>query len=298
MTTEAARAGVTEPSTAALLTEEIRFGRADLHVQTIRGEDASNARSIFDRIERRDELDVVVIAARDCIEGTLDARKVHAANDYGFEFVSGLVVTSADGPVLGLWIDEPIASGGSLAETVAAIHAMDGVTVVPHPLAWLMRSVGRIALERVLAGHERASCPDAIQVASGSSREAAGSRKALELNAMHWHLPEVGASGAVFEERVASAYTLFPGTLRPGARAVELRGAITAGTTVAVAGPRVPLRRMGIRRVVEQRGRELRFGWGRTVGPVLQPFMRHRPDGGSGAGDSDTRGVGSSGESR
>jgi predicted metal-dependent phosphoesterase TrpH len=276
---------------ATLLTTEIRFGRADLHVQTSRGEGSSDARSIFDRIERRDELDVVVIADRDCIEGALEARAVHAAGDYGFEFVSGLVVTSADGPVLGLWIDEPIASGGSLGETVAAIHAVDGVAVVLHPFARLMRSVGRGPLERVLAGHEQGSiaggargaegCPDAIQVASGSSREAAGSRKALELNAMRWHLPEVGASGAVFEERVASAYTLFPGTLRPGARAAELRRAIGAGTTAAVAVPRVPLRRVGVRRVVEQRGRELRFGWGRTVGPVLRPLMSRLPIGGS-----------------
>ncbi len=283
---------------ATLLTEEIRFGRADLHVQTSRGEGSSDARSIFDRIERRDELDVVVIADRDCIEGALEARAVHAGGDYGFEFVSGLVVTSADGPVLGLWIDEPIASGGSLGETVAAIHAVDGIAVVPHPFARLMRSVGRGPLERVLAGHERESCPDAIQVASGSGREAAGSRKALELNAMRWHLPEVGASGAVFEERVASAYTLFPGTLRPGARAVELRRAIAAGTTAAVAVPRVPLRRVGVRRVVEQRGRELRYGWDRTVGPVLRPLMDRLPIGASDSGDSHTGGVGSSGESR
>ncbi|MBT5773780.1 MAG: hypothetical protein HOH95_05315, partial [Dehalococcoidia bacterium] len=65
MSTEANRAGIAAPSMATLLTTEIRFGRADLHVQTSRGEGSSDARSIFDRIERRDELDVVVIADRD-----------------------------------------------------------------------------------------------------------------------------------------------------------------------------------------------------------------------------------------
>ena len=278
---------------AALLTEEIRFGRADLHVQTSRGEGASEARAIFDRIERRDELDVVVVADRDCIEGALEARAVHVAGDYGFEFVPGLVVTSADGPVLALWVDDPIASGGSLGETVAAIHAVDGVAVVPHPFARLMRSVSRGALERVLAGHEGASRPDAIQVASGSGRASAGSGKALELNATRWHLSEVGASGAVFEEQVASAYTLFPGTLRPGARAAELRRAIAAGTTAAMADPGVPVRRLGLRRVAEQRGRELRYGWRRAVGSVLDRLSL----GGAGAsGSSDT--PGGAGESR
>lgn len=268
---------------AELLTEGVRFGRADLHVQTSRGEGASEARAVFDRIERRDELDVVVVADRDCIEGALEAREVHAAGGYGFEFVPGLLVTSADGPVLGLWVDTPIDSGVSLGETVAAIHVVDGIAVVPHPFARLMRSVGRGALERVLAGAEPEACPDAIQVASGSGRASAGSRKALELNATRWHLPEVGASGAVFEERVASAYTLFPGTLRPGARAAELRRAIAAGTTAAVAVPRVPVRRLGLRRVAEQRSRELRYGWERTVGPALKPLVDRLPIGGPGA---------------
>ena len=277
MTTDNDRAETSQAATATLLTSEIRFGRADLHVQTSRGEGASDARTIFERIERRDELDVVVVADRDCIEGALEARAVYAAGDYGFEFVPGLVVTSADGPVLGLWIDEPIAPGGSLAETVAAIHAVDGLAVVPHPFARLMRSVSRGALERVLAGAEPEACPDAIQVASGSSRASAGSRRALELNATRWHLTEVGASGAVFAERVASAYTLFPGTLRPGARAAELRRAITSGTTSAVAVHRVPVRQLGLRRVAEQRSRELRYGWGRTVGPVLQRLPTRGP---------------------
>jgi len=262
------------PALAPLLTDEIRFGRADLLVQTSAGEGSADARAIFDRIERRYELDVVVVADRDEIAGALRAREVHAAGEYGFEFVPGLVVTSADGPVLGLWVDESIASGGSLAETVAAIHAVDGLAVVPHPFARLMRSVGRGALERVLAGAEPESCPDAIQVASGSSREAAGSRKALELNATRWQLSEVGASGAVFPKRVASAYTLFPGTLRPGARAAELRRAIESGTTRAVAVPRVPLRRVGLRRVAEQRARELRFGWRRSAGPLVERLGR------------------------
>jgi len=254
---------------ATLLTEEIRFGRADLHLLSSRGKGSSNARSIFDRIERRDELDVVVIADRDCIEGTLEAREVHAASGYGFEFVSGLVVTSADGPVLELWLDEPIASEGSLGETVAAIHAVHDVAVVPHPFAQLMRSVGPDALEQVLHNADVGRRPNAIQVASGSGRASAGSEKALELNGAQWQLSEVGGSGAVFEEQVASAYTLFPGTLRSGARAAELRGAIAAGTTAVVAVPRVPVRRLGLRRVLEQRSRELRYGWGPTVGPVL-----------------------------
>ena len=159
--------------------------------------------------------------------------------------------------------DEP---GGT---TVEAIHAVDRVAMVAHPFARLMRSVSQFTLERLLAGHERERCPDAIQVARGSGRASAGNSKALELNATGWHLSAVRVSGAVFEEQLASAYTLFPVTLRPGARAAELR------------------------RVAEQRGRELRYGWGRAVCPVLDRLSL----GDAGAsGNSGT--AGGSGESR
>lgn len=253
------------PSIASLLTTDIRFGRADLHVETNWGEGESDLSEILERIERRAELDVVAIADRDRIDSALEARERAVRDGLGFEVVPGLLVTTLDGPLLALWIDEPIEAEQPAAETIAAIHARGGLAIVVHPFARWRRSIGRSAIEGLLAAEDPAVHPDAIQLTSGSARASSGADRALELNASSYHLSEVGASNAVFAERVASAYTLFPGTLRPGLRAAELRASIEAGTSRASRGRRAPLRQLGWRRIAGQRTREARFASRRTM---------------------------------
>jgi hypothetical protein len=264
------------PTIASILTSDIRFGRADLHVETRAGDGEAEPRAILDRVERRDDLDVLAIADRDRLDGALEARELHAAGEYHFELVPGLQVTTADGPLLALWVDVPIAAGAPLEETVTAVHAAGGIAVVPHPFARFVRSISRRALERALQSADPAARPDAIQLTSGSARAEAGARRALELNASRYHLGEVGASGATFPERVATAYTLFPGTLRPGRRAAELRAAIENGTARAAAGSRLPIRRLGWRRVAEQRTREATHASRRTLAPLLDRIASAR----------------------
>jgi predicted metal-dependent phosphoesterase TrpH len=253
------------PSLASMLTTEIRFGRADLHVETNRGEGEADLTTLLERIERRAELDVVAIADRDRIDSALEAREIATRDRLGFEVVPGLVVSTTDGPILGLWLEDGIAPGDSAATTIGAIHEAGGVAIVLYPFARWRRSIGQRILERLIADDDPAVQPDAIQITTGSTRASSGADRALELNAGRYHLPEVGASNAVFAERVASAYTLFPGTLRPGQRATELRTAIEVGTSRASRGRRAPLRQLGWRRVAEQRTREVRFASRRSM---------------------------------
>lgn len=267
------------PSLAPHLSTDIRFGRADLHVETDRGEGEASLGTILQRIERRAELDVVAIADRDRIDSSLEAREIVAREELGFEAVPGLLVTSAEGPILALWIESPVDPGLSAPATVAAIHDLGGVAIVVHPFARWRRSIDRRMLERLLANDDTATHPDVIQLTSGSARASSGGQQALELNATRFHLAEVGASNAVFAERVASAYTIFPGTLRPGTRSTELRAAIEAGTTRAMRGRRVPLRHLGWRRVAEQRSREAGFASRRTFAPLLGRFASESAEG-------------------
>ena len=257
------------PAIASLLsTTDIRFGRADLHVETNRGEGAGDLPAVLERIERRAELDVVSIADRDRIESSLEARELAARDRLGFEVVPGLLVTTADGPLLALWVEQAPNAARPLAETVSAIHELGGLAIVPYPFARWRRSIGRRALEQLLRSGDDSVHPDAIQLTTGSVRAGSGADRAFELNAIRYHLPEIGASNAVFAERVASAYTLFPGTLRPGRRAAELRGAIEAGTARASQGWRTPFRQLGWRKLMEQRTRELGFASRRVFSPL------------------------------
>jgi len=253
------------PSIASILTTDIRFGRADLHVETNRGEGAADLDAILQRTEQRAELDLMAIADRDRIDSALDARERAVRDGLSFEVVPGMLVTSTDGPLLALWVEEAVPAGASAAHTIEAIHRLGGLAIVPHPFARWRRSIGRADLEALLSSDDPAIHPDAIQITSGSARASSGAARALELNAKRYHLAEIGASNAVFAERIASAYTLFPGTLRPAVRAAELRVAIENGTARAGRGQRAPLRQIGWRRIAEQRSREVGFASRRSV---------------------------------
>ena len=224
-----------------------RFGAADLQVHTSYGDGMADARAIFDRIQATTSLDVVAVTDHDDIGGALLAREVHASGEYRFEFVPGIEVTTRSGHLLALWVDQPIASFRPLAETVATIHRLGGLAVIPHPFSYLTRSIGQRTLERLLALGDSEATPDGIEVANLTLAGRATGAKALRWNRAHAHLSETGGSDAHFPEEVGNAYTAFPGST-----AEQLRNAILAGTTSGVAGSVLSLRQIGVRRILAQ----------------------------------------------
>jgi predicted metal-dependent phosphoesterase TrpH len=107
-------------------------GRADLHMHTTLSDGVASVREMLDYAAERCSLDVIAITDHDRIEASLWAYEQR--NLYPFDLVPGIEVTSADGHVLALWVNQPIPKGLSLAETAAAIHAQNGVAVLAHPL--------------------------------------------------------------------------------------------------------------------------------------------------------------------
>ena len=128
-----------------------RFGTADLQVHTSFGDGMVDARAIFERVEATTDLDLLAVTDHDDVGGALLAREVHARGHYRFAFVPGIEVTTRSGHLLALWVEQPVASFRPLGETVAAIHRLGGLAVIPHPFSYLTRSVGQRALERLLA---------------------------------------------------------------------------------------------------------------------------------------------------
>ena len=204
---------------------------------------------------------MVVIADRDRIDSSLEAREIVAREHLEFETVSGLLVTRTEGPIPALWVEAPIDARQSSAATIAAIHDASALAIIVHPFAHWQRSINRRMLERLLANDDTATHPDAIQLTSGSARASSGRQLALELNATGFHLAEVCASNAVFTERVGSAYTIFRHALLPGSRAGEQGVA-----------QRYTVRHLGWHRVAEQHSREAGFVSRRTFAPLLGRF--------------------------
>lgn len=224
---------------------------------------------LLDYVEEHTSLSVIAITEHDTLAPALQARDAHARGSYRFEVVVGEEVTTIEGHVLALYIEEPIASLKRLEPTLEAIHKQGGLAVVPHPLSWLTRSLGRRVIERVIAAERTGLRFDAIEI--GASLAARQTRaKVQRLNAERWRLPEVGGSDAHFLEVIGASHTLFDGST-----AAELRAAIEAGTTEVASAPYPTMRQLGLRNIVHQQWRGMmatprQMGWLPTIGSFVR----------------------------
>jgi hypothetical protein len=238
-------------------------GRADLQVHTAHGDAMGDAAEILDAVEAAGFLDVLAITDHDDVAGALLAREAPARGSYLFELVTGIEVTTRQGHLLALWVDEPVRSFRSLEQTVAQIHELGGLAVIPHPFSMLTRSIGRRRLERNLEIDDPTVHPDGIELANPTSL-GWDTRRARQRNDERWQLAVTGGSDAHFTELIGSAYTTFPGR-----SAAELRVAIEGRATDGVLGRKVPLREIGVRRLAHQQVRGLSVTPRKVLGPPL-----------------------------
>lgn len=116
------------------------MGLADLHVHTTASDGMMSPAMVLNYVSIHTRLDTLAITDHNTLDGWERARefKERPGNDHlDFDLIPGIEVSSADGHVIGLWIERMIPKGLSAAETVQAIHEQGGVALSPHPYAWL-----------------------------------------------------------------------------------------------------------------------------------------------------------------
>jgi len=228
-------------------------------------------------VEQLGTLAVIAITEHDTLRASEHAREVHARGGYRFEVVAGMEVTTLDGHLLALWIEEPVASFRRMEETLAAIHDQGGLAVIPHPLSWLTRSVSRGVLDRIAASGDEAVRFDGMEAYNLSPAGRVTSARARRLNREQYHLAALGGSDAHFLQAIGRAYTEFD-----GATAADLRRAIEAKTTSAHAGRAPRLSELGYRNVALQSWRGMmatprNMGWVPTIRSFIVSHARPRP---------------------
>jgi predicted metal-dependent phosphoesterase TrpH len=107
-----------------------QIGRADMHMHTNVSDGAADVQTLLARVSTLD-LDVIAITDHDRLDATLWA--YDHRDQYNFDVVPGLEVTSYEGHVLAWWVTTPIPPRLSLEETVQAIHEAGGVAILAHP---------------------------------------------------------------------------------------------------------------------------------------------------------------------
>jgi len=253
------------------------MGTADLHIHTRYGDGMATIPEILDHVEHATDLDVIAITEHDTPRPALEARELHARGTYRFALIPGIEVTTLDGHLLALFVDEPVESFRRIEPTLADIHRLGGLAIAPHPLSWLTRSVKRAVFERVAAHNGNDGVYfDGIEEYNMSPAGRVASAQARRLNRERLHLAPVGASDAHFLATIGTARARFDGST-----AEDLRRAIEANATIAERGRAPTLRQLGYRNVAVQSWRGM-LATPRARGwlPTIRSFIvSHRPVG-------------------
>jgi predicted metal-dependent phosphoesterase TrpH len=252
------------------------LGTADLHIHTRYGDGMATVAAVLAYAEERTDLDVVAITEHDTLRAADEARELHARGGYRFGLVTGEEVTTLDGHLLALFVDEPVASFRRIEETLAEIHRQGGIAIAPHPLSWLTRSISARTFDRVARIANDGVHFDAIEEYNMSPAGRVSSTRARRLNNERFALAAVGSSDAHFLPSIGTARTSFEGTTP-----ADLRRAIESRSTVALRGVAPRLSALGYRNIVLQQYRGLMAtprnkGWSSTIRSFVASRSRTR----------------------
>lgn len=231
------------------------MAKADLHIHTRVSDGFATVEQLLDHVARNTDLDIIAVTDHEDATGGQRAREIAAKRGLRLQVVVGAEVTTRQGHVLALFIEECPKSFRSVERTLEEIHRQGGLAIVPHPASWLTRSVSVRTIDRIQARGEAGITFDAIETANPSPAGRVTASRARELS-RRWGLPEVGGSDAHHLAHVGSGWTEFSGSGPAG-----LREAIRASTARPAEGRYASLREVGYGRAA------LGLAWGYAATP-------------------------------
>jgi predicted metal-dependent phosphoesterase TrpH len=246
------------------------WSKADIHVHTTYSDGHAGVDEVLEHAVQNTDLRVIAITDHDTIEGALEARSL--AEEYGIEVAVGEEVSTSDGEVLALFIEQQLPPGLPAAETIAAVHAQGGLCVAAHPYYRMVPSMGRRGLRKRASGPEPEWHLDAIEVFNAGLLSSVNNRRAAA-TATALGLPALGGSDSHHCATIAYGYTLFPGR-----SAADLRAAIVLGQTYAAGRHWGPVRMAEIIGLIVRRELRNPMKWVRRKTENRMPPL---PDGGT-----------------
>lgn len=116
----------------------------------------------------------------------------------GLLIIPGIEISSLDGHIIGLNLQEPVPKNLSMEETVDKIHELGGLAVACHPQALLKVSLGRKISRKF----------DAVEVINASAFPFKRSVKKAREIALTLKMSQVAGSDAHYAPEIGSAYTI------------------------------------------------------------------------------------------
>ena len=203
------------------------IGTADLHVHTHHSDGQDSPAEVLAWASRIG-LDVIAITDHDAIDGARIAAELARQDPEGCEVVVGEEVSSRDGHILALFIQDLVPPDLSAEETVAAIHAQGGVAIAAHPY-WRTNSTDHAGRAYGLGDRIAEVAFDAVEVINGGfTPSMIGANRRAGWVAEALGRTPVGGSDAHVKHALGWGHTRFAGRT-----AAELRAGIAAGHTQA-----------------------------------------------------------------
>ncbi len=199
------------------------FGRADLHLHTRASDGMMSMAQLVDYAEEETDLDVIAITDHDDTTSSVAAREYAARRGYRVQIVPGVEVTTRDGHLLALFIEERPSAFKPLQATAEWVRERGGLCLAPHPFTRWTHSLSSRAMlsalhHKLLAG---------VEVLNASPAGRASRSRAVRFVDQHG-LAAVGGSDAHMIAVVGLARTRFKGHSPE-----ELRHAIETASTYA-----------------------------------------------------------------
>lgn len=188
------------------------MGKADIHIHTTHSDGMATVEQVLDFVEHKTDLDLIAITDHDMFDGADEARELVARRHYRFQVLTGMEVTTLEGHLLVLGIDKPVRSLQGLDKTIAQVHEQGGIVIAPHPMSWMIRSIGRNGLLRIHRHPDDLIYFDGFEALNPSMAGKVAAKQAQDLNQRILKLAETGGSDSHVLPTIGSAVTRFPGT--------------------------------------------------------------------------------------
>jgi predicted metal-dependent phosphoesterase TrpH len=135
----------------------------------------------------------VAVTDHNQVEGALAIAK-----QTDFLIIPGIEVSSLNGHIVGLNINEAIPRGLSVDETVDLIHKAGGIAIACHPFALFKRSIGKHISVKF----------DAVEAINASAFPFRRATRQAHMLADRLKLPKVAGTDAHYAPVIGQAYTL------------------------------------------------------------------------------------------